>query len=744
MENFQTRYIKSLSKVIATRYISTYDGNNKLISPAYMTLINDASARFSLFSLQADGIISTKLVTEPGQVSSSQLKDIISSFTEYSSSILLTAQETLNDYINNTNKYAKICQRFLYNSQDINNKLNSLLNYSTTYIDIIRDSYFPNTNTYTIGDFVTLPFCINNVTSYNSLAYTTASSLETINYTNASDISSLPLTTPILIKYQSSTEQNLSDLVLQCAIQETTCNVIYIKTYGDVEEIKLDLIYNNNIIYSSTQVGSEALYIFDPKTINAMQFTISVANYNIMKQASLEISEIVLLSNVKFSRQADFETNQVQLTDWLNLNTININAVDYTNSNETYFQKYASVSFDSSENSKSFFQVDSYTGASVAASKITQTSAFQLDSSTSLTDNQFIINSQVASTSKSISALFYKMSIDPTVNYQQGRLLLGTNEAYGMNRSGASLTDNIYENWTKVDNYYRTMLLNNEPNVFIDIGSNQIKINNNTVSGVIKIPTGISVIDVHQSLFDPTFGGVLDSTSQTQINTGLNTDTHIYGDNLFPNNFIYKLAGLPSYSNSVIQSNQQIVGQYISGIGIIQPGTPVLPFTVTITGNNSRQYNLHLGTTPVTEGTFTIEPNSGIIRVHSYLNSDSGKEEDTITVTYTKASQLIKPCGFLFNRMAVHLDFKSIYNMMARLGTYDNTFYTYIEQASNKYLLIPDVENTSGFSFLKTYHNRFSFNTFENNVYVSAKLTLITNNSNISPAIKNIYIQGIQ
>ena len=71
------------------------------------------------------------------------------------------------------------------------------------------------------------------------------------------------------------------------------------------------------------------------------------------------------------------------------------------------------------------------------------------------------------------------------------------------------------------------------------------------------------------------------------------------------------------------------------------------------------------------------------------------------------------------------------------------TFYTYIEDEVNRYLLIPDIENTSGLSYLKTYHNMLTYNTFEDSVYVASRLTLHTDNSNLSPAINNIYIKGI-
>jgi hypothetical protein len=742
MESFQNQYIKTLAKIGTPSYINTYNGGSNLVSPAYSELLYNASIKFDVFKYQANSAMFNNMVTEPGVVTKEFFENISKDITDYSAALLITSTQILNQYISNTLKYTKICQRFLYGSSIINNEINSLLNYSYTHIDNTKDIYFDNTTTYTIGDFITLPFCINNVKNYNKSFYVTSSSIEDIQYTNVGDISILPLSTPILTKYMSNSGNNLSDINLQCYIESTEINVVYIKTYGNIQSIKIDLINGSNIVYSGINQGSEALFIFNPTIITGMNLTISAVNYNISKQASFEISEIVLLSNVKFSRQADFETKQIELNNYIELNTIDINAVDYVNSNEAYFDKYASISFNNSEDSKSFFKIDSITGASINASKVTQTSQYLLSTNNTTESNQVVINSRVASTFKDVSAIFYKMLIDETINYKQGRLFLGTNDAFGAGRNGSSATDNIYENWTKIDNYYRTMLINNESNIFIDIGTNEIKINNRVVSGVIQIPIGISVIDVHQSLFDPSLGNAISLTNSTAINSALNTDQYIYGDNLFPNNFIYKIAGLPSYSNGTIQTGQQILSQYISGTTIINCGSPILPLTVNIIGLAGLQYNLHLGTTPITPGTFTVEPNKGIIRVHSYV-SNASKEEDTINITFTRASSSIKPCGILFNRMAVNLDYKSIYNMLARLGTYDNTFYTYVEQEGNKYVLIPDVANTSGLPFLKTYHNKFSYNTFENNVFVSAKLTLITNNSNISPAIKDVYIQGL-
>jgi hypothetical protein len=286
------------------------------------------------------------------------------------------------------------------------------------------------------------------------------------------------------------------------------------------------------------------------------------------------------------------------------------------------------------------------------------------------------------------------------------------------------------------------MILNNEYNIFIDIGLNNIKLNMADASGVVKIPPGLSVVDVHESLFDPTLGGTVDIEANKNM---LYNESLIYGDPLFPYNFAYKLAGLPMYHNGLVQQGE-VNGVDVFGSTVIQLDGAFLPYSVSV-NSSSHSYIFHMGNIPITPGTFTIEPNSGIIRVAARLNT-SGIPEDTVNVSYTKSSYSIRPCGMLFNRVASYIDYKSLYNMLSILGVTDSTFYTFLRNYNvngtvEDFILVPKVDTTLS-QMHQPYHNRLMYSTSTDSMYCAAKFKLSTNNANLSPAIHRVFINGIK
>jgi hypothetical protein len=729
---FKNQYVLSMVKNLISRHVSDATSIDGTATPTYEDILYAANIKFDFFSNQTKYSSFRNMVTNPPYVTKELFDDIINDFSLYANSLFDTP--ILNEYIQTTLKYTKITQRFLYSNLLLNNIVNELSNYSCRHIDIVSDATTELNSTFNIGNYIVLPFCINNVKCYNGPVSISTSPLEEVKFDNFSDISTLPPSMPVLVKYLTVTGTNRNTISLSCKINQFTTNMIYINTYGDIESIRIDA-YNGGILYlSDTIESSEALFTFDPITIDNLIITVTVSNFNLNKQVAFEISELLLFSDVKFSTLATFETNPIEIVDFLNINKLRINAINFSKNPEVGFDKYISMTF--SDSVKNFFQIDDITGTFLPTIKYTFTNKYALDGGAI----QYIITAKTATTNSDISATFYAYDIDSnvegTMNFKQAKVLIGTNDAYGTSASPASENGKLFENWTKIDNYYRTMLLNNEENVFIDIGLNQIKINNALMTGIISIPVGISIIDVHESLFDPTFGADIDPSS---VN-GLSTNDYIYGDRLYPYNFAYKLAGLPRYDINGGLDIETMDDVVVSGIGIVHLNTPFIPLTIDIHGLGATTYSLHLGNIPVNPGTFTIEPNRGIVRVHAFMNMD-GDYSDTISISYTKASSEIKPCGILFNRQATYIDYKSIYNMLTILGTYDSTFFSYYKTDSSEILLIPSVA-ASNYDYLTVYHNKIMYNVYENNLFASTRFTLRTGNSNVSPAIKNIFIQG--
>jgi hypothetical protein len=726
MISFKNKYILSIVKNGLTTYLKGISQKSGITIPTLNQLKTYADAKFSIFTEQIQDPYFNNIFTNPPLISKEMFEYALSNVNLYASSLINTP--ILNDYIRDTIKWNKISQRFLYSNIIANNIVNELSNYSCRHIDIITDADGANVRTFNIGNYVVLPYCVENVKCYNGPISISASTADTVNFENFNNINYLPLNEPVMVKYlASSGTKNI--FTLQISMTEFDANVIYINSYGTIESIGLQAYYNNDLVVSDINKSDETLFTFKQSKINTLKLTITLNNYNQNKQASFEISELMVLGNVNFSKQASFETKPIEIKDFFDINKVQINAIDYTNNGSSYFSKYLSLSL--TDANTNFFQIDDITSTYIPAAKYTFTKNYIMDGGAS-THNLACIS---FGTQKELKQTFYKFSIASSgINFKQAKVFIGTNDAYGMpNKLPSSADGRIFENWTKIGNYFRTMILNNEENITLDIGlNNKIKINGREVAGTVSIPVGISMVDVHESLFDPVLGSTVASAGE---NNCLLNDSYIYGDKLYPYNFAYKLAGMPAYLNGDLDV-VTLAPTTITDTMAIQLDSPFIPLSISVSGGGT--YSLHLGATPTQPGTFTVEPNKGIVRIHSTENNQN-KFIDTVIIKYTKASTYIKPCGVLFNRIATYIDYKSIYNMLALLGTFDTTFFSYYKDDTEA-ILIPAVDQPV--SYLKPYHNKIMYNLFDSKLFVATKFTLYTNDTNISPAIKNIFIQG--
>lgn len=735
MSTFKEKYLSSIAKRISGETIldSYIDKDIGSVVPSFRSLFSLANIKFNDFSLLINSLSYSKPISNPLFISSNTFLETLKDVKIYTKSLIEASTLILNEYILNTSKYTKITQRFLYSDSKINNKINQLTKYQCSSIDIISDIDNDKTTSFSFGNYVTLPFCIENSTLYTSLVNIAISSNEEITFDNTSEINTLPLTTPVLVKYYGTESITENAITFNITLNTTLANLIYINTYGNITSIQLNILDTNGIsIYTSKIDDREALFTFDKIEITSIQIIFTLANYNTNMQSSFELSEFTIMNNVNFSPRAIFETRQIEIEDYENINSVNINAINYEGNINTGFNKYVSVSFN--DENKDFYRMDTITGTTVPISKLTLTNKFDIAPEV-IESSRYTITSKIASTLKPVSSEYFKYEItDDLMKFQKAKVLIGTNDSYCSYTSNTSPSNDYLqlENWTRVDNFYRTMVYNNEQGIFVDIGLNQIKLNNSSVTGVVNIPIGISMIEVHESLFDPTLSGLIEDYTSENI---FFDQSKIIADNLFPYNFIYKLSGLPKYfEGSMIDGNMENVSIY--GTTIVQLDSPVFPFSVKVTGTGNVEYKLHIGNIPLYPGTFTVEPSSGVIRINSLEESISGDFEDTVAITYIKASEEIRPCGFLFNRLSTYIDYKSIYNMLSIIGISDSTFFTYIADGVSKYLLIPNVENI--------YHNKILYGTFTDNMFVSTKFDLFTKNQFITPTLKNIFIQGIK
>lgn len=749
MYDFKNDFISKIVKYNLPSVLKRESADEELVSPTYRSLLLTASSLFDIFSSLENLNLYNNIFTGINIISKSTFDSISSHITKFSSALLETSLNNLSLYYNETNLYSMILRRFLSSEMSTLNKVNELTSYSLRYIDHFTDADNSVTTCFTIGNYIVLPYIIDNVKIYSGPAIISAYSQENITSTNLSETTEIPLKLPILVRYLAESLSTTNIVTLQCAITEYTTNLIYIRTYGDVKSIRMKLLYQGNIIYDETQELSEGLFNFDQTIIDGIIFDFEITNYNPSKQVSIEVAELNILSGIKFNRTGIFQSKKIPLSNYLDMNTIKVNAVNYLTSTSTKFDIYASITFDNSTDNLDFFRVDKVTGTTFPLSKFTGTESISADNDITDSDNIVTCSAIYGSDNKIVTADMYKYNfINQDMRYQNAKLFIGTPDAYGFGYDTTGINKNIYENWTKIDNFYRTFLLNNEQNVTLDIGSNIIKINSQDVTGIISIPTGISIIDVHQSLFDQTLSN---QVAFDNINTALNTNEFIYTDRLYPNNFIYKLAGLPTYDTyGNIKTHEQITDREITGLTIIDLGTPVLPYTVSIMSSTGRSYSLHLSSTPTEPGMFSVLPAAGLVKVYTLDENDS----DIIDISFSPADTYIKPCGLLFNRMATYIDFKAITSLLATYGEFDNTFYSYIIErrtinnvtVNKPYILIPSILYSSPHGDnTQIYHYKLTFNTYSDDyIYVASKLMLETTNSYLTPAINKLFIHGVQ
>ena len=262
----------------------------------------------------------------------------------------------------------------------------------------------------------------------------------------------------------------------------------------------------------------------------------------------------------------------------------------------------------------------------------------------------------------------------------------------------------------------------------INIGKNKIKINGRELTGNIVIPSGFLVIEIHESLLDKTFGL---KSSNTTFNGIFNLDT-VYTDPLFPNNFTYKLAGLPLYDDETnqIAERKSIYNQPVHGVTVIQTNDPFLPLSMTVS-DNIGEYNLNIGLSPIKPGTFIVEPNKGLVRVFARDTNDS----NSVNLSYIAAQRGFKPCGILFNRLQKYIPYKTIHNMLSTNGIMDDTYITYLISKNEQTILIPEIKGAN------IFHNKLLYATSLEYVYSAIKLFLKTSDRELTPVVKNMFLE---
>jgi hypothetical protein len=205
----------------------------------------------------------------------------------------------------------------------------------------------------------------------------------------------------------------------------------------------------------------------------------------------------------------------------------------------------------------------------------------------------------------------------------------------------------------------------------------------------------------------------------------------VHSDPLFPNNFAYKLAGLPEYEDSgSLPPSKKRVDKDVYNVTVVQLDTPFLPLSVEVR-DTLFDYELYIGYAPIKPGTFTVEPNKGIIRIFA-----KDENHSAVSIYYTRAQRNFRSCGILFNRLQKYINFRAIHNMISQTGRMDDTYISFIASSTERSILIPEIKNTN------IFHNRLLYTTSTDSAYIAVQMHLKTTSNELSPVIKNIFLEG--
>lgn len=646
------------------------------------------------------------------------------------SSWLLIAANTMNslvaDYESISNKYNTIAKRIFNESSDIRDKIDALSGYVCRSISTRQSNQADTSICGKIGNYICLPFFVRSATMYeDSAQISTQSSGETV-FTNESYVSNIPLNEPLSVKAESTSSE--SSVTVNVTLNSVTANLVYAKFLNKAKSIKVSLYNSTDKVYEKTFSSNEVFANFDPITFDLASFTVTYQNPNKDKPFSVVMSNLSIFTNIKFAKTGSFESKPMTITLDKDISYINLEYRDLSDSDSTSSIKMMSVSTDKDKKSFNIVSDDQNVGLSSYKFRYARefTGITADYDSTAIGDKKFFI-SDISSSDDNMW----------NMDFENALMFNGLNVDYG---ETSQLVPGYYgqhfENWSKNENYWETMVSVTEDDVFIDIGTKTCFINGVEKTGRFEIRRGISKIRVHEKDIDFNLG-------KEQLSDMSDKDD-VYSDPLFPFNFAYIFAGLPEYDSEGDIEGKIIRRFKVSNSTTLSMEEPFIPLSVEIKelGTN-REYKMQFTEGVSTPGTFSIEPNKGRIRIFPF-DTDS---DSTVQIKYRRASTFKKPVGVLFNRLLTFVPIKVLLSVSTSSNTESSynkaltgsSFFTIHGDLTTKELLI---EDTSGLSNVPNalQHSHIIFNRSDEDLYVATKINMSTENRYLTPIIKDIYL----
>jgi hypothetical protein len=672
---------------------------NELVKTDLLNGIVNKRVLNSLSSIYASDEIWINKIFSPENIPSTAYKsDLKSSDSTENASRIISCISSIynsanNAYLINKNLvdvynivYERIKTRLPY-AKDI---ISNLLGYTCINIDNGFSNQTKESFCGKIGKYITLPFFISSASLYNDNLTITEYSSDEIQFSNIGLITKLPLITNPSIKIKSK-NPSISYRMTLSLVNAIKTNAIYFKASANINKIIVTYSKLGVTQYSSLLDSNEILFTFDQIDCDTIIIELSTVNTNTDKPSSIQIEDIHIFKDIQFSRFGLFESKntEIGLTKEISRLSLSYNALGYNFNNIN-----SMLSISSNKDVTSYNNVYKDDDLDVTSYRLKYAFGFK----------------ETDLVTKTISGKdFYSLEIGSTdqkwdMNYKKSSIIYGLNKDY----LSFSASGSRYNNWTLSGNYYTTFLLNYYDNVYVNIGSLKCLINNKEYTGNIKIPIGFSVIQVHQMNMDFNIDLFDGDTTRNQYN------------------FAYLFSGLPAYNaqNKLTIDERKTKSFDISSTNTIEFGESFIPLTEIILDNYGNEYSLTLSSTPNLQGTYTIEPFTGRLRINPIGTVKY------ITASYIAAQSNRRPVGIMFNRLLTFADINSLQT--------DDTLFSFDGANSDsspslkRYIILPKIQNQ--------YSSQILYNLNSDSLFSSVKIKMSTDNKYKTPTINSVYI----
>lgn len=627
----------------------------------------------------------------------------------------------LEEYRTLSNGHKSIAIRIFNESNIFKNMIDKMLNHSCFAINNRISNQTLESNCGNIGKYITLPFFISSTKMMDSAASFMLTSTGEIQYSNIADINYIPLSEWISIKVSGSKNESVTFNI--SLTEEKTSNAFYLRMLNNITKAKITFSLDSKVVYTNTYQDKEIFDNYLPISFNNITFTIDYNNSNIDKPFAIQIDKFEIFESIFFARTGQYETKEMDLKELGNISNVNLS---YENEGDpNYTETKNMISLNSISGIRDYNIIDAQSPFDVSVYKYRNFKYF----------DQFDIDFNreikiVVPEGMEDKAVFYRWIVEQEtepelwdMDYKNALLFHGIPVEYGKTTNIYKPSGELfYENWTKIDNYWHTMVIVYEDNVTVDIGKSTCILNGKERTGKILFPQGVSTLKVHEKYIDFKFGKV------TSAYQDVTDQTMIYDDPLFPFNFAYLFSGLPDFSTEgqleKVTSREYPISDVSSSTIIL--GEAFLPLSMKITDSEGHSYGLVLTKGITKRGTFSVEPYSGKIKVLPMEGAEF------INIEYTRANPFRRPIGILFNRLLTYMPIKKLLGLT---WTDDYNFFTLDGGPSEKALLVQKLADK------KIVHSQLVFNTIHDSLYSFIKINMQTTNKFLTPIISDIFLK---